>query len=166
MKRVLKAAILIGLVILIGKLLLWIRPDWRAELSIRKLGIEKDGAVIGSECPAMIQFNTFTDETNHTVIENIYASACRKFENLAGGKKIETYSWSDEEGWPGITTILQLPDTYFAVTAFVGNDADTVTIQAVKGRYCGPVHIKNPDLKALPEWKLPDWFLKTEWASR
>ena len=71
------------------------------------------------------------------------------------------------EGWPGVTTVLQLPKGYFEVTAYCGNDSDGVAVQARAGIYGGPKPPgPKPIIKHLGSWQLPASFLASEWASR
>ncbi len=146
----------------------WLHADWRARVSIAGMTVREGNAFIAGKCPGDFGFNTFTNDTDHHAIEKIYASACRKLESMRLGRSLQSYYWQDDaEGWPGVTTVLQLPNGYFAVTAYCGNDSDGVTVQARPGIFSGPKPPgPKPMIKPLDSWKLPGEFLASEWGGR
>jgi len=164
--RILLMFVAVGGVIL--GLMFWLHAEWRAAYSIAGMQIRGGEARIDGKCPGDFGYNTYLDHTHHAAMEWIYASACRKLEKLAEGKPLQSYEWDDNfEGWPNVTTVLQLPHSYFSVTAYDGNDSDGVSVFAEQGTFSAPMSVNKPvKLTPLKSWDLPEDFLKSEWSGR
>jgi hypothetical protein len=90
---------------------------------------------VGRPCPSPLRFelNTFRDDAGPESIARCADAARRRLRELPGGHRARTFSWEDEMGYPGVTTLVQYDQGYVVATVFSGNDSDTVYVRVSPG---------------------------------
>jgi len=85
--------------------------------------------------PGRCSINSFDDNVNTAELARFYKIGCDRLEYLRSGQDHRTYRWADQEGYPSISSVVQYPNGYVAVTAYEGNDSCGISIDVGPGAF-------------------------------
>jgi len=145
--------LLIGIVLISGLFVFWPQIRFRMEL------FHLVGRVEANAVPVSKSFSldTYSDRISTADVEVLYRVGCLRLEELRGDFSRKTYRYEDEEGYMGVSSVVQYANRFVSVGVFGGNDSDIVMIEVAPGEFPASGESKAHYLKVeeLPGDQLP-----------